>query len=169
MIAFVFGFGLLLLLVAVITMRAQSSVAPNAPSGTDVFELSARYRPMLRLLDGPDFELLNEAGDRRLMRRIRSERRSIFRGYLRGLRRDHSIICSKVRQLTLASAADRGDLAAAVFRSELSFRILMGVIEVKLLLHAAGMRSVTATPLVEALERMTSQAKLVSSQAALTA
>ncbi len=47
----------------------------------------ARYRPMERLLSEEDYWFLaNQPGfDKRMLRRIRSERRKVFRGYLASL------------------------------------------------------------------------------------
>lgn len=148
-----------------ISLRARSSFRPVGPVARDIFELSARYRPMLRLLDGADFDLITEAGDPRLMRKVRSARREIFRGYLRSLRRDHACLCHQIRTQILNASTDRQDLASTLFRVEWRFRLLMSVVETKLLLHSLGVGTVSAGRLVASLETISRKAELMSSSA----
>lgn len=162
MIAFACCSVVSLFLVAVLTLRAKTSGAAMPRAGIDIFQLAARYRPMLRLLEGSDFELLSEAGDPKLMRKIRSQRRIIFRAYLRGLRRDHSMLCDQIRRVMVSADSDRKDLASALFRTEMAFTFLMTVIEFRLVLHAFGFGSVAAAALVDSFERVSQHAKLVS-------
>jgi nitroreductase len=124
---------------------------------------------MLRLLDGSDFELLNEAGDPKLLRRIRSQRRTIFRGYLRSLGRDHARLCAQVRALIVASNTDREDLASALFRMEMTFQRLMLTVHVRLAVHALGIGSVTAAPLMQCFEQVRQHAESLSGTHAVAA
>ncbi len=152
----------LLCLAAVLTLRAKTSARPIPGPGTDLFELSARYRPMLRLLEGSDFHLLEEAGDPKLLRKMRDQRRQIFRSYMRGLRRDHSMLCDEIRRVIVNADSDRSDLASALFSFQYNFHLRMTVIEARLVLHSAGFGTVTAAPLVKAFERISNQARLLA-------
>src|SRR5437764_10198999 len=62
--------------------------------------LTARYRPMYRLLDESDcgFVAAGFPGNSHL-RRFRAERRSLFRVYLRNLGADHARIVGAIRSL----------------------------------------------------------------------
>jgi hypothetical protein len=118
---------------------------------------------MLRLLDGTDFELLNAAGDPKLMRRMRTQRRAIFRGYLRSLRRDHAMLCDCVRALIVQSDSDQADLVSSLYRMETSFRFLVLGVNFRLALHALGANQVAVWGLMDCFEKLRSQAELLSS------
>ncbi len=151
-----------------ISLRPRNSVGPDASGEVlDALTLASRYRPMLRLLDGSDFDLLNDADDPKLMRRIRSQRRAIFRSYLRGLRRDHARLCAQVRNIIVNSATDRKDLASALYRKELTFQALMFSVNLRLMLHSAGLGSVTAAPLMNCFEQVRRQAEMLSGSSAV--
>lgn len=150
-------------------VAAAVKLAPRSSGGTlqgenfDFLALSARYRPMLRLLDGTDFELLNDAGDPKLMRRMRSQRRAIFRGYLRSLRRDHAMLCDCVRALIVQADTDQAELVSNLYKMETSFRFLVLGVNVRLALHALGANHVAVWGLMDCFEKLRSQAELLSS------
>src|ERR1044071_6455020 len=75
------------LFVRSIAMRGAS--LPHDRTWLDEFSID-KYRPMLRLLSERDFEYLSmQAGSTpEIARRLRSERRKIFRAYLWNLVRD---------------------------------------------------------------------------------
>ena len=59
------------------------------------------------------------------------------------------------------SAEDRADLAAALIRQELMFGLGMLAVEVRLMLHAAGFGPVDVQGLVEAIETMQAQMRVL--------
>ena len=122
-----------------------------------------KYRPMERLLLEDDFRFLaSQPGfSPQLGRRFRSERRRIFRGYLTNLKRDFGRVSVALRTLMVHSAEDRGDLAAALIRQRLTFAVGMLAVEGRLLLHAAGVGTVDVRELVESLETMHGQIRLL--------
>jgi hypothetical protein len=124
-----------------------------------------KYRPMERLLGEEDFRFLaSQPGySPKLGRRLRSERRQIFRGYLRSLSRDFGGITSACRLLILHSAEDRAELASMLLRQEFMFAFGMMAIEGRLLLHAAGIGTVDVRGLVESLETMQTQVRVLLS------
>ena len=69
-----------------------------------------KYRPMERLLQEGDFRFLaaQPGFSPRLGRRFRTERRRIFRGYLRNLRMDFARLSLALRVLIVHSVEDRG-------------------------------------------------------------
>jgi hypothetical protein len=117
--------------------------------------LVARYRPMFRLLDESDSDFIATGfpGNSQL-RRFRSERRSLFRVYLRNLGADHSRIVGAIRDLLVQSQLDRPDLAKALYRCQLMFALGMISVEFKLQLHALGIGTVDVRSLVAAVESL---------------
>ncbi len=160
--AFLCVFVLLILAAGAITLRPRNSGTSAPGADFDIFALAARYRPMLRLLDGSDFGLLNDSGDPKLVRRIRSQRRAIFRSYLRSLSRDHSKVCAQVRAFMASSETDRKDLGSALFKMETTFRLLMIGINLRLVLHSFGIGTVPAESLVNCLDKVRNHAENLS-------
>lgn len=158
-----------LIVVTAVKLVPRGSASAVPVEKFDFFALSARYRPMLRLLDGTDFELLNDAGDPKLLRRMRSQRRAIFRGYLRSLRRDHAMLCDCVRALIVQSDTDQGELVSNLYRMETSFRFLVLGVNFRLALHALGANNVAVWGLMDCFEKLRSQAELLSSSCSVAA
>src|SRR5688572_20360045 len=106
--------GVLLLLAFAAMIRHILGVPPIAEEdhGTwlDTFSVT-RYRPMERLLSKEDFEFLaSQPGyDPGMSRKLRAERRRIFRSYLRQLRIDFIRLHQVARLLVLYSPEDRPD------------------------------------------------------------
>jgi hypothetical protein len=115
--------------------------------------LTARYRPMFRLLDESDcgFVASGFPGNSNL-RRFRAERRKLFRVYLRNLGDDHARIVGAIRNLLVDSKLDRPDLAKALYQCQLMFALAMVSVEFKLQLHALGIGTVDVRSLVAAVE-----------------
>jgi hypothetical protein len=149
----------LLFLCRTLSSRTGLEVAPD-----DGLALQAeRYRPMERLLLEDDFVFLarQRGFSRRAGRRFRRQRRSIFRGYLRSLKGDFGRIFLACQTLAVHSAEDRGDLAARLIRLRLSFALGMLAVEARLILHAAGVGTVDVRPLVDSLETVQAQVRLL--------
>ena len=118
-----------------------------------------KYRPMERLLREEDLRFLAAqpgytAG---LGRQFRSERRRVFRGYLRSLRKDFRQMALACQLLLIHSAADRKDLASALLRQRVTFGLAMFAVQGRLLLHTAGVGTVDVSGLVESLQTMQEQ------------
>ncbi len=160
--AFALGFLLVLFVTIFVTLRSHRNADCVPIENLDVFSLAARYRPMMRLLDESDFELVSAVGDPALLRRLRSQRRTIFRGYLRSLRRDHARLCSHMRALLLQGDADRSDAILALHRAELSFRFTVISVSSKLMFHAVGFHDVKVWGLMDGFEKVRLQAESIS-------
>jgi hypothetical protein len=117
---------------------------------------AARYRPMTRLLSEDDYRFLaSQPGfDKKMLRRVRSERRKVFRGYLACLSRDFSLVGAALRLMMMYSAQDRPDLAGILYKQQALFALGMLAIEWRLLLHACGLGTVDVRGLVRAMESM---------------
>ena len=122
-----------------------------------------KYRPMERLLQEEDFRFLSSQPgfSPQLGRRFRTERRRIFRGYLRNLSMDFGRVSSACQMLIVHAADDRGDLAKSLMRLRVTFGLGMVAIEGRLLLHAAGLGAVDVRSLVESLAAMQSQIQVL--------
>jgi hypothetical protein len=122
-----------------------------------------KYRPMERLLGEEDFRFLaSQPGfTPKLGRRLRTERRQIFRGYLRCLSRDFHSISAACRMLMVHSAEDRAELASSLMQQQFMFGLGMLAVEGRLILHAAGIGTVDVRGLVESLETMQTQVRIL--------
>jgi hypothetical protein len=116
----------------------------------------ARYRPMERLLSEDDYRFLaSQPGfDKRMLRRIRSERRRVFRGYLACLSRDFSLVGAALRLMMMYSAQDRPDLAGILYKQQALFAVGMLCVQWRLVLHTCGLGTVDVRGLVGAMESM---------------
>jgi hypothetical protein len=115
-----------------------------------------RYRPMLRLLDEEDLNLLasHPGFDRKKLGQIRAERCTIFRGYMRSLSTDFSRICTAIEVLLLQSQHDRPDLAALLLRQKANFTLAVIAVNFRLLLFRWGLGTVDVASLVGVFDSM---------------
>ena len=97
----------------------------------------------------------------RLGRRFRSERRRVFRAYLRSLSMDFGRVSKACQILVIHAAEDRDDLAKGIIRARLLFAWGILAVEGRLLLHAAGVGTVDVRGLVESLETMQAQIQVL--------
>jgi hypothetical protein len=143
---------------ALLFLYRKASRASNAIVAVDqCLALSLdKYRPMERLLREDDFRFLaaQPGYSPQMGRRFRAERRRIFRGYLRNLKRDFGRVSLAFQLLIVHSAEDRGDLASILIRQRLLFALGMLAVEGRLLLHAAGVGTVEVSDLIGSLEAM---------------
>lgn len=132
----------------------QRNACPN-PEWIERFS-TARYRPMERLLAERDFVFLaaQRGYEPAMARRLRAERRELFRGYLRSLQRDFGRICAALEVCLVHGAQDRPELAAALLRQRILFQWRVLQLQVRLALHAWGLGAVDARALLGVLESM---------------
>jgi hypothetical protein len=150
---------------ALVLLYRKLSSQPDSEVAVDqclVLSLE-KYRPMERLLQEDDFRFLaaQPGFSPQLGRRFRTERRRIFRSYLRNLRRDFSRLSSAFRILIVHSVEDRGDLAKSLMRMRVMFALGMLAVEGRLLMHAAGMGAINVSGLVASLDTMQAQMRLM--------
>jgi len=126
--------------------------------GLDDISIS-KYRPMERLLVDDDFEFLGsqEGNTPGLARKLRAQRRRVFRGYLRCMRRDFARLYLAAQLLLLHSTVDRPDLAISLLKQRALFTLALLAVEWRLVLHAARLAPVNVHHLVEALDGMRAQ------------
>jgi hypothetical protein len=107
-------FGVLgLVFVALFRNVGSRSRTSAMPADWDSIFSPSRYKPMERLLDPTDYRFLESqpAFNRKMARRVRSNRINMFRGYARCLARDYSRVSAAVRILMVHAPVDRSALA----------------------------------------------------------
>ena len=141
----------------------SSSSSSNLETDECLVLSPEKYRPMERLLQEDDFRFLaaQPGFTDKLGRRFRTERRRIFRGYLRNLKKDFGRVARAFQILIVHSAEDRGDLAKGLIRQRVLFGLGMLAVEGRLLLHAAGIGTVDVSGLVESMETMQAQMRVM--------
>jgi hypothetical protein len=120
-------------------------------------DLSAiRYRPMERLLSAEDERFLasQPGSNRKMVRRMRSERRRLFRAYLACLSTDFSRVSAALRLIMTHATQDRPDLAGILYKQQALFAMGMLNVQWRLAVHALGLGSVDVSGLVGAMEFM---------------
>ena len=125
------------------------------PSWLEDFSIS-KYRPMLRLLSEDDYEFLaSQAGYQgKIASQLRSERRKVFRAYLRNLVRDFHRLHYVAKMMAVHSAKDRPDFAVALLKQRLTFSAAVASLKVRLVLHAVGIGAVDVRNLIDSLDHM---------------
>jgi hypothetical protein len=159
--------GLLLAGIRLLTLARPLALDPTVPAIDP-----GRYKPMERLLRDEDIRYLARHGlNRRSIGRMRAERRTIFRKYLRLLRCDFGRIVGMVRLAIVESQEARPDLAAALLRARVFFAYTVILMEMRLSLHAIGWNgvSVDVRPAIATLETMRQQWQSLAPTGLITA
>ena len=88
---------------------------------------------------------------RTLARELRRERRKVLREYLRVLRSEFDRTCADIRAAMVNSAADRPDLAGAIFKQQFLFKINLMKAECAMVFEVFGLAEVNFEDIVETL------------------
>ena len=92
---------------------------------------------MLRLLAENDYEfMLANGADPAVVRRLRNERRRIFRTYLKNLVRDFDRVHRAARIALLESEQDQPELAARLMRVRWEFQLAVFAVQARFALAA---------------------------------
>jgi hypothetical protein len=124
----------------------------------------AKYRPMERLFLEEDYDFLaaQPGFHPKIYRKLQSERRRVFRHYLRCVQRDFDRLLTAAKTMLLAAPDDRPDLARAILKQRLLFSYAMWTVRFRLLLQTLGIGSVDVRRLVAAMEGMRDQLRQLS-------
>jgi len=137
-------------------MKQNNTNQFSAQSSADwLDEFSAiEYRPMKRLLSEEDFRFITRQPGYtpEIGKRLRKERRLVFRSYLRNLTRDFNRLYQAATILMVYSEVDRPDLAASLLKIRANFYYALGLVHLRLLLHAVGFEMMDVTPMLQPLE-----------------
>jgi hypothetical protein len=95
------------------------------------------YAPMERLLDERDFIFLAEQPgyDRRIARQLRSERKEVFKGYLRRLVCDFNQLLRIAKFMIVYGSSDQGEFAKSLWRQQLTFYCAVYILRCRLAMY----------------------------------
>ena len=115
-----------------------------------------KYRPMQRLLGEEDYIFLKgQPGcDAAILHTHRKERRRVFRVYLHSLHRDFNRLYWAAKEAVMYSHANEFSLLQMILQQRAAFLWALSLVELRLVLHAAGMGTVDVRPVLGALEAM---------------
>jgi hypothetical protein len=112
-------------------------------------------RPLERLLNPVDFEFLRKRGmSRRRILQVRSERRRLFRMYLRRLTSDFNMVCGAMSEVLVHSAVDRPDMARNLGVQRIVFYRRLVEIELRLRVSALVFDTALSLDLIRPLQTM---------------
>lgn len=116
----------------------------------------ATYAPMERLLDERDFAFIaSQAGyDPSIVRRLRLERKEIFRGYLRRLVRDFNQLLAIAKLMIVYGGEDQIEFARSLWRQQITFYCAVFALRCRLALYPMITGTWDVGNLVAVLERM---------------
>jgi hypothetical protein len=116
----------------------------------------SRYKAMERLFSEADFDFLKSQKGYHpsISRRLRRQRRAIFRSYLSCLKRDFGRLEAAILLCMAASRADRPDLAKAILKRRLVFTWAVACAEYRLVLYGLGLGTVDVGKLIGSLSGM---------------
>lgn len=114
------------------------------------------YRPMERMFNEADYEFLAEQPGYHpgIAKKLRAERKQIFRAYLRQLVGDFHRLVHVANLMMVYSGEDRSDLARSIFRLRLNFYWTVVCTEASLSLQPLAPRAIRSGYLINALATM---------------
>ncbi len=160
---------LLLGVATVLLLRTFFTTCVSYAQSFDRVELSWRdYRPLHRLLDPADFEFLRRRGvTEKRIRKLRRERRHIYRLCLRSLAADFNRIQQVLSLALVQSQADRPDLVVELARQKATFYRNLLLAEAWLTLHACGIESMPPVDLLRSFTAVQEQLRQLAPSMAL--
>lgn len=134
--------------------RSRGQESSAAQDGAE-FSI-ARYEPMGRLMCDEDLRFLKaQAGyTAEIGREFSRERRRIFRLYLRELAGDFHRLHAHARAAVASMSAEHSPLVGMLLRQQVRFWYEMAAVETRLSLSWAGIGSIDARGLIEAMATM---------------
>jgi len=127
------------------------------------------YRPMLRLLDGEDLQILRSQpgfGPEQV-RAFRRDRARIFREYLNRLNTDFACVSMALKIVMLQSEQDRPELASTLFRYQVRFAAGMISVQARLILFEAGVGTIHVDNLLGMFDMMRLQLRQMVPESAV--
>jgi hypothetical protein len=88
------------------------------------------------------------------VKKLRSQRTLIFRGYLRSLETDFGRVCSAIKLVMLQSQLDRPELAKGLIRRQATFACAMLSVRAHLFFYRLGICGVEVAQLVKIFDGM---------------
>jgi hypothetical protein len=115
-----------------------------------------RYEPMKRLLSEEDFAFLKRRPGvgPTLIRRMRVQRRKVFRSYLCELAADFNRLHEEARMMVAVAPEEYSDLVGILMRTQVRFWSALAGVEVRLALHTIGIGQMDIRSLLAPLEAL---------------
>lgn len=141
-----------------LTSRDRTSMPLPLEDWEGIFSPS-RYKAMERLLDQTDHDFLRSqpGATRRMERKLRRTRVTLFRAYMHQLSSDFHSICKALKILMIHSEVERNDLAGLILKQQFQFAVTMMSTEVQLVLYSLGWAGVDTQELLEPLSAVRAQ------------
>lgn len=136
----------------------ESHLEEVTPEWLEEFSAS-RYRPMERLLSSEDFDFLaSQPGfEPQIAKKLRNERKVIFRSYFNSLIQDFNRLHITARAVIAHSKTDQSHAAAQLMRLRFAFSLAVLRTEVSFALYRMGVGSMNSRAVVAYLEEMSAQ------------
>ena len=149
-----------------LTSRDRTSMPLPLEDWEGLFSPS-RYKAMERLLDDTDQDFLHShpGANRRMERKLRRTRVTLFRAYMHKLSGDFHRICKALKILMIQSPVERNDLAGLILKQQFQFTVTMMTTEVRLVLYSFGWSGVDAQALLEPLAAVRAQLQMLATLA----
>jgi hypothetical protein len=160
---------LVLMFLAAVLLIVRRFSAEKNPAGTSPEKFSPRnLRPMERLLNPKDCELLRSRGfTEQQIKRFRAQRLRIVRLYVREVVAEFNSVQKALELLLVSSTVNRPDLTKKLARKRFVFYRSLAITELRLVLHARGCDKPISLDMLKALEALrASLEQLVPGQAA---
>jgi hypothetical protein len=124
----------------------------------------ARYEPMKRLLSEEDFDFLKSRPGVKpaVVRRLRAQRRRVFRAYLRELTSDFNRLHRDARLLLATAPEEYSDLVEVLMGLQVRFWSALAGIELRLTAHTLGIGRIDVSGLLGPLEALHAAIRLDS-------
>ncbi len=147
-------------------LTTHKRVIEYDPQWLEDFSIS-KYTPMLRLLSEDDYEFLaSQAGYQgKIASQLRSERRKVFRAYLRNLVRDFYRLQQVAKLMAIYSSHDRPELTAALLKQRVTFSLAVFAVRSRLVLHTFGVGAVDVRNLIGSLDHLRLEVKTLMPEA----
>jgi hypothetical protein len=160
---------LVLMFLAAVLLIVRRFPAERNPAGTSPEIFSAcNLRPMERLLNRKDCELLRSRGfTEQQIKRFRAQRLRIVRLYVREVVAEFNSVQKALELRLVSSKVNRPDLAKELARQRFAFYRSLAITELRLVLHARGCDKPISLDMLQALESLrASLEQLAPAQAA---
>ena len=106
------------------------------------------------LLSNLEFLARQPGYSKKIIKRLRVERRAIFRAYLRNLIQDFQKLHLAARVALVDAPHDRSDLAMTLLKQRLTFTVAIAAVECRMLQHALGFGRVDVSDLLPTFDRI---------------
>ena len=140
-------------LVWAVVLLLRMLTSTRVPKGAAFDSMDFCHRPMKRLLDPAELQYLRKQGVREeIVTKLRTQRREIYRLYLRDLVQEFNKVHESLKLLLVSSYSDRPDMARLLMKKKFTFYRNLFLVEGWLTLHACGVDKMPDIDIARSLE-----------------